>query len=64
MTFIIGGNRRICRGCGGEEAAGCDFVLLDVAAPSGVCFICAEALSWHPALLTQVGFADAGEEAA
>lgn len=65
MTYIIGHRERMCRGCGCTDSRACvtpggpcAWVLLDVAAPTGVCSACAAELEWNPAALAMVGTED------
>lgn len=50
---------RFCRGCGCTESRacpeGCEWVLLDVDLPTGICSACAWELNWEPVLMLTTG---------
>lgn len=52
---------RTCRGCGCTDSracpGGCAWLLLDIAAPTGVCTTCAEILQYQMDLLASIGIA-------
>lgn len=67
--LIIGGQKiRTCRACGCTDdnacvvdGVACSWVLLDIAAPTGVCSVCADEIEWQPALMVTIGMEEQPE---